>query len=136
MVGVVSALVPSETAQAAEAAELAQARGVIVADVAAYTQREEALTAAVVVRAVMMMSIMMVVMMVMLVLLYNYYLLLRGRLLVIYGLLWLLVGRRCGWKGLVVVPLRLLSSVGVFLSRIHFCSLAVLYLIYNVFIVK
>ena len=135
MVGVVSSLVPSETAQAAEAAELAQARGVIVADVAADTQREEALTAAVVVRAVMMMSIMMVVMMVMFVLLHNYYLLLRRLLLVIYGLLWLLVGRRCGWKGLVVVTLWLLSAVGVFLSRIHFC-LAVLYLIYNVFIVK
>ena len=84
----------------------------------------------------MMVSIMMVMMMVMLVLLHNYYLLLRGLLLVIYGLLWLLVGGRCGWKGLVVVPLWLLPSVGVFLSRIHFCSLAVLYLIYNVFIVK
>ena len=67
------------------------------------------------------MSIVMMVM-VMLVLLHNYDLRLRGLLLVIYGL-WLLIGSRCGGKGLVVVPLGLLSAigVGVFLSRIHFC---------------
>ena len=67
------------------------------------------------------MSIMMMVM-VMLVLLHNYDLWLRGLLLVIYGLC-LLIGSRCGRKGLVVVPLRLLRAVGVgvLLSRIHFC---------------
>ena len=94
---------------------------VIIADVAADTQCEEAYTAALVVRVVMtMMSIMM--MMVMLFLLHNHDLWLRGLLLVIYWL-WLLIGSRCGGKGLVVVPLGLLSAigVGVFLSRIHFC---------------
>ena len=119
-----SPLVPSETAQAAEATELAKAWGVIIADVAADTQCEQALTATLVVRVVMIAIMMMMV--VMLVLLHNYNLWLRGLLLVINGLL--LIGSRCWWKRLVVVPLRLLRAVGVrlFLSWIHFCFLAVL----------